>query len=134
MRLRHKRFRLVRLHGRDRQRQDFRHGIPTGVEQLGGPIQIWIPLNVSGQVEARSAAISTRVAISKLSTALDHLEQIDERKVRALELRFFLGCTSEETAELLNVSRATVDRDLELAKAWLYRRLCQENPGANPGH
>ena len=69
-----------------------------------------------------------------LDTALDQLEQIDERKVRALELRFFLGCTNEETAELLKVSRATVDRDLEFAKAWLYRRLSHPNPGANPGH
>jgi RNA polymerase sigma factor (sigma-70 family) len=52
-----------------------------------------------------------------LSTALD------ERKARVIELRFFLGCTNEETAELLDVSRGTVDRDLEFAKAWLYRRL-----------
>jgi DNA-directed RNA polymerase specialized sigma24 family protein len=43
--------------------------------------------------------------------------------VRVLELRFFLGCTNEEAAQLLNISRATVDRDLEFAKAWLYRRL-----------
>jgi RNA polymerase sigma factor (TIGR02999 family) len=58
-----------------------------------------------------------------LDAALDQLEALDERKVRVLELRFFLGCTNEETAQLLSVSRATVDRDLEFAKAWLYRRL-----------
>jgi RNA polymerase sigma factor (sigma-70 family) len=58
-----------------------------------------------------------------LNTALDELEAVDERKVRVIELRFFLGCTNEEAAELLDVSRATVDRDLEFAKAWLYRRL-----------
>ncbi len=58
-----------------------------------------------------------------LDAALDDLEKVDERKVRVLELRFFLGCTNEEAAECLNVSRATVDRDLEFAKAWLYRRL-----------
>jgi RNA polymerase sigma factor (TIGR02999 family) len=58
-----------------------------------------------------------------LDTALDQLEQLDARKVRVLELRFFLGCTNAEAAELLKVSRATVDRDLEFAKAWLYRRL-----------
>ncbi|HLY16114.1 MAG TPA: sigma-70 family RNA polymerase sigma factor [Bryobacteraceae bacterium] len=55
--------------------------------------------------------------------ALHQLEAIDERKVRVLELRFFLGCTNEETADILKVSRATVDRDLEFAKAWIYRRL-----------
>jgi RNA polymerase sigma factor (TIGR02999 family) len=58
-----------------------------------------------------------------LNTALDELELVDERKVRVMELRYFLGCTNQEAADLLEVSRATVDRDLEFAKAWLYRRL-----------
>lgn len=58
-----------------------------------------------------------------LDQALDQLEIEDERKVRVIELRYFLGCTNQETAELLGVSRPTVDRDLEFAKAWLYRRL-----------
>jgi RNA polymerase sigma factor (TIGR02999 family) len=58
-----------------------------------------------------------------LNTALDELEKSDERKVRVIELRFFLGCTNEEAAELLGVSRVTIGRDLEFAKAWLYRRL-----------
>jgi RNA polymerase sigma factor (TIGR02999 family) len=61
-----------------------------------------------------------------LDAALDQLEAVDERKVRVLELRFFLGCTNDETAQLLDVSRATIDRDLEFAKAWLYRRLTQQ--------
>jgi len=50
-----------------------------------------------------------------LDAALDQLEAIEERKVRAIELRYFLGCTNEEAAELLNVSRPTIDRDLEFA-------------------
>jgi len=58
-----------------------------------------------------------------LDGALDQLEALDERKVRAVELRFFLGCTNQEAASLLDVSRATIDRDLEFAKAWLYRKL-----------
>ena len=61
--------------------------------------------------------------IITLNTALDELEAIDERKVRVIELRYFLGCTNEEAAGLLEVSRATIDRDLEFARAWLYRRL-----------
>jgi RNA polymerase sigma factor (TIGR02999 family) len=61
-----------------------------------------------------------------LDAALDELEAVDERKVRVLELRFFLGCTNDEAAQLLNISRPTVDRDLEFAKAWLYRRLSPE--------
>ena len=58
-----------------------------------------------------------------LDHALAELEILDERKVRILELRYFLGCTNEETAELLGVTRSTVDRDLRFAKTWLYRRL-----------
>jgi RNA polymerase sigma factor (TIGR02999 family) len=61
--------------------------------------------------------------ILALDIALDELEVIDERKVRVLELRYFLGCTNEEAADLLDISRPTIDRDLEFAKAWLYRRL-----------
>jgi RNA polymerase sigma factor (TIGR02999 family) len=61
--------------------------------------------------------------IVALNTALDELGMMDERKARVIELRYFLGCTNDEAAELLEVSRATVDRDLEFAKAWLYRRL-----------
>jgi RNA polymerase sigma factor (TIGR02999 family) len=58
-----------------------------------------------------------------LDQALAELEALDERKVRAVELRYFLGCTNDETAELLGVARATVDRDLQFSKSWLYRRL-----------
>jgi RNA polymerase sigma factor (TIGR02999 family) len=64
--------------------------------------------------------------ILALDMALDELEAIDERKVRVLELRYFLGCTNEEAADLLGISRPTVDRDLEFAKAWLYRRLSRD--------
>ena len=67
-----------------------------------------------------------------LDAALDQLEALDERKVRVLELRFFLGCTNEEAAELLGVSRPTVDRDLEFSKIWLFRRLSGQRPDRAP--
>ena len=62
-----------------------------------------------------------------LDQALRELEAIDARAVRIVELRYFLGCTNDETAEALALSRSTVDRDLEFAKAWLYRRLAAGN-------
>ena len=62
-----------------------------------------------------------------LDQALHELEAIDARAVRIVELRYFLGCTNDETAEALALSRSTVDRDLEFAKAWLYRRLAAGN-------
>jgi RNA polymerase sigma factor (TIGR02999 family) len=63
------------------------------------------------------------VEIVDLNQALDELEALDSRKVRAVELCYFLGCTVEEAGELLGVSKATVDRDLQMARAWLFRRL-----------
>jgi RNA polymerase sigma factor (TIGR02999 family) len=59
----------------------------------------------------------------ELNRALEELEAIDPRKVQLVELRFFLGCTAEETAEILQISKATVDRELKFAKGWLYRRI-----------
>lgn len=58
-----------------------------------------------------------------LNEALQALEQVDERKTRLVELRFFAGLTIEETAEVLNISPATVKRDWMIAKAWLYRYI-----------
>jgi RNA polymerase sigma factor (TIGR02999 family) len=58
-----------------------------------------------------------------LNRALDELGTLDPYKVQLVELRYFLGCTAEETAELVQVSKATVDRDLKFIKSWLYRRI-----------
>lgn len=58
-----------------------------------------------------------------LNSALERLQEIDPRKARLLELRFFLSFTTEESGELLNISHATVERELKFARAWLYRAL-----------
>jgi RNA polymerase sigma factor (TIGR02999 family) len=59
-----------------------------------------------------------------LDEALNALAEIDERKSRMVELRFFGGLSiEEETAEVLGVSPGTVMRDWTLAKAWLQREL-----------
>src|SRR5262249_42837332 len=55
--------------------------------------------------------------------ALTRLAQLDPRKARVVELRFFGGLELEETAEVLGVSVATVKRDWVLAKAWLHREI-----------
>lgn len=61
--------------------------------------------------------------IIDVNRALERLEQSDARKARMLELRFCFGFTVDEMAELLQVSKATVDRDLKFIRAWLYREL-----------
>jgi RNA polymerase sigma factor (TIGR02999 family) len=58
-----------------------------------------------------------------LDDALTELAMIDERKSRVVELKFFGGCSIEETAEVLGVSPGTVMRDWTLAKAWLRRTM-----------
>ena len=61
-----------------------------------------------------------------LDRALSRLEEIDPRKTKILELRVYLSCTAEETAGILNLSKATVGREMRLACAWLCRELRPE--------
>lgn len=58
-----------------------------------------------------------------LDEALTQLAQVDERAARVVECRFFAGMSVEETAEALQVSVATVNRDWLLARAWLNEAL-----------
>lgn len=58
-----------------------------------------------------------------LDEALIRLEQMDGRKAKVIELRFFGGLSVEETAEVLKVSPQTVMRDWRLARVWLAREL-----------
>lgn len=58
-----------------------------------------------------------------LDDALDALARMDARRAQVIELRFFGGLTVEETADVLKVSRQTVLRDWQLARAWLSREL-----------
>ena len=61
--------------------------------------------------------------IVALDDALHTLADIDPRKSRVVEMRFFGGMSIKEVAEVLNISQETVQRDWRLAKAWLLREL-----------
>ncbi len=58
-----------------------------------------------------------------LDDTLKALEEMDPRKARVVELRFFAGLSFEEVAETLKISIPSVKRDWKLAKAWLNREL-----------
>jgi DNA-directed RNA polymerase specialized sigma24 family protein len=63
--------------------------------------------------------------VMDLDLALGKLEALDPRKAKVLELRIYLGSTAAETSQIMGLSKATVDRDLTLARAWLFRELRQ---------
>jgi RNA polymerase sigma factor (TIGR02999 family) len=63
------------------------------------------------------------VDLVALDDALNGLAETSPRHSQVVELRFFGGLTLEETAEVLGVSRATVEREWRFARAWLRRQL-----------
>ena len=65
--------------------------------------------------------------LAKLDDALTLLAEQDERKAKVIELHFFGGLTYDQLAEALEISPATVHRELRMAKAWLQRELSPED-------
>lgn len=68
-----------------------------------------------------------------LDRALAELERLDREQAELFSMRFLLGCTSEETAQLTGLSKATVDRRVRLARGRLFQRLRGEaSPADSP--
>lgn len=77
--------------------------------------------------EAPSVCNEPDPNIVALDDALKALAEVDDRKSRVVELRFFGGLSVEETAAVLGVSPETVGRDWKLAKMWLLHELSEGN-------
>jgi RNA polymerase sigma-70 factor, ECF subfamily len=75
-----------------------------------------VPLTLAGNGLAVDQSPLDVIAIHQ---ALDRLQALDARKGRIVELKFFGGLTTDEVAELMAVSPATVERDWTFARAWL---------------
>src|SRR5437762_290531 len=73
--------------------------------------------------EALAPAPQRDVNLLAVDEALTRLESIDPEKSRMVELRFFSGLSVEETAEVMGVSPRTIDRQWQMAKAWLHREI-----------
>lgn len=73
--------------------------------------------------EALLGSRARGIQVESLDEALNALAQIDPRKARVVELRFFGGLSVQETAEVLEISEETVTRDWKMAKTWLLREL-----------
>jgi RNA polymerase sigma factor (TIGR02999 family) len=67
------------------------------------------------------------IDVLALDQALTRLSELDPRKSRIAELRFFGGLSLEETGHVLGISIATVERDWQVARAWLYTAM--KGPG-----
>jgi RNA polymerase sigma factor (TIGR02999 family) len=73
--------------------------------------------------EGLVAAPERDMNLLALDEALKKLEAIDADKSRMVELRFFSGLSVEETAEVMDVSPRTINRQWQTAKAWLHREI-----------
>jgi RNA polymerase sigma-70 factor (ECF subfamily) len=78
--------------------------------------------------EAASVTETRSKELLALDEALARLAVQDPRKGQIVELRYFGGLTVDETAEFLKMSKRTVEREWNMAKAWLYRTLSGEEP------
>lgn len=86
----------------------------------GGAIRLSID-DVQIPIEQRAASL---VALDEV---LERLAQMDERKSKIVEMRFFGGMSDEEIADVLGISVRTVLRDWKTARLWLYRELSENN-------
>jgi RNA polymerase sigma factor (TIGR02999 family) len=92
------RSRRARIHGGDRSSQD------SNLDDLAGP-------------ETRDPA-----EVLALHEALDQLAEKAPRKAELVKLRYFVGCTIAEAAQVLGISQSTAEGDWTYSKAWLRRQ------------
>ena len=80
------------------------------------------PFQISVEIDSQ-AAVAPEFEFIALHEAMERLALIDQQKARIVELRFFGGLSIEETAAILEIGHATVERDWKFARAWLRREL-----------
>jgi len=93
------------------------HARSKNSDKRGGGVSI---VGLNG-VAAKAA--SDGVDVLAIDEALTRLAAVDPQQAQVVELRFFAGMTTDETAEALGISVSTVHRDWAMAKAWLHSQL-----------
>jgi RNA polymerase sigma-70 factor (ECF subfamily) len=73
--------------------------------------------------DALAGSGAPSIDVLNLDQAMGRLAEFDARKSHIAELRFFGGLSLEETSSVLNLSVATVERDWQAARAWLYAQM-----------
>jgi RNA polymerase sigma-70 factor (ECF subfamily) len=84
----------------------------------GGPHQQRLSIT-----SAHAIAETPEVDVLAVHEALEELKQFDPQQERIVELRFFGGLSIEETAKVLDIGHATVEREWKMARAWLRQKL-----------
>ena len=97
---------------RARKRQRLRHG--------GGQERVDLD-------DVEVAAPGDPDTILALNEALEELGQADPTKAQVVKLKFFVGLSERETAEVLGVSERTVERHWAYAQAWLFERISSDD-------
>jgi RNA polymerase sigma factor (TIGR02999 family) len=105
------------------------HARHRKAQKRGGPDALRVDLD-----RLDDLAVTDAVDYESLDDALTRLAAVAPEQARVVELRYFAGLSIEETAEMLDVSPATVKRHWAFARAWLYLALAPSGePRANPG-
>jgi RNA polymerase sigma factor (TIGR02999 family) len=96
------------------------HARSRGRQKRGGPDVQRVPLEL-----VLNSPLDTRMDFERLDEALTALAVHAPAKARVVELRYFAGLSIQETADVMEISPATVKRHWEFARAWLYRALSE---------
>ena len=99
------------------------HARRRDADKRGGGQQQRVTLSNWHADESGDPQTQRAVDAIALEHALGQLEAADPRKVRVVELRYFAGLEMAEIAALLEISRATAQRDRDVARAFLYQAL-----------
>ena len=89
----------------------------------GGADQQRLSITSAGQLGDRQMASEPAIDLLALHEALNELAEMDPQQGRIVELKFFGGLSIEETAEVMGIGHATIERDWKMARAWLRRKL-----------
>jgi len=73
--------------------------------------------------ETATLQVTRAAELIKLDDALQSLAELDQRRSKVVELRYFGGLSNDEIAQALGISPNTVTRDWNMARAWLYQQL-----------
>lgn len=101
------------------------HARERGAQKRGAG---WQSVTLTGALDPLGEKVLDREQLLDLNAALEQLAEIDEREAKVVTLRFFGGLTVEQVAEVIGVSKRTVENDWRHAQAWLRLRLSEGGP------